>query len=71
MLALGGGLLATTAVGGGPNSALAVPASEAPDLSPILLTYEGKPRRFGDIIGKKVRDGRRGLHLGSMRGRID
>lgn len=55
-LALGGGLLATTAATGSSSQrALAVPASEAPDLSPILLTYEGKPRRFGDIIGKKVR----------------
>lgn len=54
-LALGGGLLATTAVGSpSQRSALALPASEAPDLSPILLTYEGKPKRFGDIIGKKV-----------------
>jgi hypothetical protein len=58
-LALGGGLLATTTTTTtttttSQRAALAMPASEAPDLRPILLTYEGKPRRFGDIIGKKV-----------------
>lgn len=35
-------------------AAQAVPATEGPDLSPILLSFEGKPRRFGDILGMKV-----------------
>jgi hypothetical protein len=36
------------------GQALAVPASEGPDLNPILLQMEGKTIRFGDAKGKKA-----------------
>jgi hypothetical protein len=49
-LALGGGLSLLGTAG----QALAVPASEGPDLNPILLQMEGKTVRFGDAKGKKA-----------------
>lgn len=49
-LTLGGGLSLLGTAG----QALAVPASEGPDLNPILLQMEGKTVRFGDAKGKKA-----------------
>ena len=49
-LTLGGGLSLLGTAG----QALAVPASEGPDLNPILLQMEGKTFRFGDAKGKKA-----------------
>ena len=49
-LTLGGGLSLLGTAG----QALAVPASEGPDLNPILLQMEGKTIRFGDAKGKKA-----------------
>ncbi len=49
-LTLGGSLSLLGTAG----QALAVPASEGPDLNPILLQMEGKTVRFGDAKGKKA-----------------